>query len=357
VLSTQILAEDLDAQQVTDVFGFSPLITGKGNLNLKLDGGGRSMQGLVSNLSGGGILSMENSRFSGVTTGGFANILEMSDNEEFEISSDTVLPVAKTSMQNGSFAIRELSTPFTINGGKIGIRNLSMEDDQGSIDGGMELSLVDLETELELTIAPNPGEEGLAAAEPEASFTWSGTPGDISVSVDTSALQGYLSLRAYEREQRRVEILQAKALENQRLRREVILANTRINYRDRERARELRQLEELQKKLEEERLQREEAEKAARAEEARLQEEAESEAPVVIENLEPIEPQAAEPQIQPTQPQARTAREAAPQAPIEIVRPQNRTRATNPPATPQRRPQRPLQGNNLFENLQRLFGN
>ena len=342
-------------------------MTGTADVSLKLDGGGRSLQGLVSNLSGSGTVSISDSRFLGVTTGGFANILELTDTEEFEIAPETVQPVAQKSMQNGSFAIQEFSTPFTLNAGKLGIRNLSMEDEQGSLSGGLSLSLVDLETELDMTISPDPGEERMAAAEPEASFTWTGTPGNIDVSVDTAALQGYLSLRAYEREQRRVEILQAKALENQRLRREVILANTRINYRDRERERELRQLEEIQKKLEEERLKREAEEEAARAEEARLEEEAaEAEAERANETPESEVPAPAPPQNTVSRTPAPQNQDATTQAPIQIVRPQPRARVpagnTNTQQrrtqrAPQTAPQRPLQGNNLFERLQRLFGN
>lgn len=369
VLSTQIDAKNLDAKTVSDVLGFGPVMTGTADVSLKLDGGGRSLQGLVSNLSGSGTVSISDSRFLGVTTGGFANILELTDTEEFEIAPETVQPVAQKSMQNGSFAIQEFSTPFTLNAGKLGIRNLSMEDEQGSLSGGLSLSLVDLETELDMTISPDPGEERMAAAEPEASFTWTGTPGDIDVAVDTAALQGYLSLRAYEREQRRVEILQAKALENQRLRREVILANTRINYRDRERERELRQLEEIQKKLEEERLKREAEEEAARAEEARLEEEAaEAEAERANETPESEVPAPAPPQNTVRRTPAPQNQEATTEAPIQIVRPRPRARVpagnTNTqqrrtqrvPQT-QQRPQRPLQGNTLFENLQRLFGN
>jgi membrane protein involved in colicin uptake len=98
-------------------------------------------------------------------------------------------------------------------------------------------------------------------------FNFEGVPGAMKRSADTAALEGWLALRAFELEQRRVEVLQASVLEKQRLRREIIAANARAVIREQERQAELRRLEELQQRLEAERIARAEAEAKRKAEE------------------------------------------------------------------------------------------
>ena len=97
----------------------------------------------------------------------------------------------------------------------------------------------------------DPGDDALAGAEPAADFTWSGTPQLLTLQLDTKALEGYLSLRAFEREQRKVEILQESVLEKQRLRRETMLTRMRMARRDKAREEELHRLEKLQNQLDE----------------------------------------------------------------------------------------------------------
>ncbi len=93
--------------------------------------------------------------------------------------------------------------------------------------------------------------------------------GDITSpqrSFDIVELTNFLSLRAFERERRRVETLQANVLEKQRLRREVALY--RFEERQRQVAREKAQAEEQARLAEEARL---EAERAVRAAEEAAQ--------------------------------------------------------------------------------------
>jgi membrane protein involved in colicin uptake len=76
--------------------------------------------------------------------------------------------------------------------------------------------------------------------------------------MDVTDITGYLSLRAFERERRRVEKLQSNVLEQQRLRREVSLA--KFNDQQREKAAAI----EAQREAEEDRLRTLAAEQAAR---------------------------------------------------------------------------------------------
>jgi ribosomal protein S17E len=82
-----------------------------------------------------------------------------------------------------------------------------------------------------VTVAFNPGQEAQAGGEPSVGLVYSGPVATPSVGTDVAAMSGYLSLRAFEKERRRVETLQANILEKQRLRREAALYVTRAAER------------------------------------------------------------------------------------------------------------------------------
>jgi hypothetical protein len=119
--------------------------------------------------------------------------------------------------------------------------------------------------------------EALTGADPAIRLDFSGVLGSPGRVMDVTDITGYLSLRAFERERRRVEKLQSNVLEQQRLRREVSLA--KFNDQEREKAAAI----EAQRKAEEERLrllaaQQAERDKADAAAKAAAQAKAQAEA-------------------------------------------------------------------------------
>ena len=73
------------------------------------------------------------------------------------------------------------------------------------------------------TVDFRPGEEALTGAEAQVNLDYAGLLQSPGLTLDVTDLSNFLSLRAFERERRRVETLQANVLEKQRLRREVAL--------------------------------------------------------------------------------------------------------------------------------------
>lgn len=85
----------------------------------------------------------------------------------------------------------------------------------------------------------DPGIEWVDGADPQIVLSWSGELKNPKRDIDVQPLSGFLSLRNFEHEQRRVDLLQATILEKQRLRRDVVVTNARVRYRQRLRAEEL----------------------------------------------------------------------------------------------------------------------
>jgi flagellar biosynthesis GTPase FlhF len=89
----------------------------------------------------------------------------------------------------------------------------------------------------DLDLVFNPGTETVAGAEPSVRLNYNGPLAAPALTTDVSALSNYLSLRAFEKERRRVEAMQASVLEKQRLRREVALYRSQAAERQAEKER------------------------------------------------------------------------------------------------------------------------
>ncbi|TIV63614.1 MAG: hypothetical protein E5V93_26005, partial [Mesorhizobium sp.] len=108
------------------------------------------------------------------------------------------------------------------------------------------------------TLTYRPGDEALVGSEPAVNFSLAGPLGGAAPQFDSGPLAQFLTQRALEKEQQRVEAMQAALLEKQRLRREVRYYAALQTERDRA-AEELR-------RQEEEARQKAEAEARAKAE-------------------------------------------------------------------------------------------
>jgi hypothetical protein len=217
---------------VVETLGLDPFLKGATTVSLSADAQGRSLAGLVSGLSGSGTLSIRDGVLVGVEAQGLQALLADADAEGFEVSGETVAPLVEAQFLKGEAPFGEAGGAFALSGGRVLIRNLSAEIPGGRVAAEAGADISEGSVEASLALSPDPGKDALAGAEPAVTVLFDGKPGDVSRTLDTTALEGFLSLRAFEREQRRVEVLQASVIERQRLRREVIASNARITARD-----------------------------------------------------------------------------------------------------------------------------
>ncbi len=269
-----------DASSAMIMAGHPPFLNGKADFSYSLDAQGRSLPALIASLSGSGTIALSNGKIEGINLEGLPEILAGADVEKFVVTGQTVAPLAEAALFSGALPVGEVAGSFSVKDGSVEVRNLTAQSGeglQGRIDGEAFVNLPFGQTQLQLALTLPAGDDALAGAQPTATLQFEGKPGAMKHSLDTTQLEGFLSLRSFEREQRRVEILQANVLEKQRLRREVVASNARMAFRERLRAEELARLEALQRQIEEERKAREEAKarQKAEAEASRLAAEAE----------------------------------------------------------------------------------
>ena len=246
---------------------FGEFASGQVTLNGSLETSGRSRSALVSNMSGNGILDLKNLSVEGLYPDNLDPIMLETGAEDYEIKSDRIADLVRDNLLINRFSLSEIEVPFSINGGRMRVRNLAQSFGNTRMIGNMEADLSSRDIVADLKLIFDPGRrEQISGVEPQLSFKWTGSVQDPDLRIETDQLESYLSLRAFEQSQRRVETLEAQVIEKQRMQRHIAFAFAREKYVERKNEEELRRQELERLRLEEE---------ARAAEEARLKQEEE----------------------------------------------------------------------------------
>lgn len=278
LLQGQFFAEKIDANLLLGAFGGPSVLSGRINANGTFDSSGKSAKALINALSGSGIISIENATLNGVSADKLALVLEESDVEGFEINEAAINQLIEKHFLTGTMSIAEENSAYSISKGKAQIRNLVHAGDGFELGFNGAVSLEDGLSEVGLRMSIDPLINKVAGGTSEFDLAFKGPFSKPELEIQSQALQGFLSIRAFEFEQRRVELLQAQILEKQRLRREVVRINTRRGFKEQVRLERLRQeeearLEALRLAEEQRRAEAKRIEDERRAEEARLEQE------------------------------------------------------------------------------------
>ncbi|MGB7287047.1 MAG: hypothetical protein WBC71_08955, partial [Salaquimonas sp.] len=271
-------ATDLEAGALLSSLSLPQIFAGSASVNLTIDGTGKSSKALIGSLAGSGVATMPEGQMIGVNVAGLPEILEAVDVEGFEINSNSVSPLAKSTVLKGDMKLSDVSAPFSISKGTLQFRSIELlsggEKGSNKVTGDMTYGLLSNEIETGMNVSIDPGSEEIAGGRPEVTFVWKGNAvagsSTLDLATDTAALEGFLSIRAFEIEQRRVESLQASILEKQRFRYELLRSNERSRWLEAKMEAEKRVAEEAEKA----RMEAERARLAAEAERARLAAEA-----------------------------------------------------------------------------------
>ncbi|WP_246666022.1 AsmA-like C-terminal region-containing protein [Aquamicrobium sp. LC103] len=258
LLSAQLQLEEANLATVLGL----PGVEGMANISANVTSSGKSLDGLVSALAGSGSMKLRNLVVVGINPAAFQPILAEADKIGRDIDAVRTAGFAPQIATNGAFSAAGADLALTIANGVVRAPPLRLETPGAVLSADVGADLGTSAFSANAAISYDPGQEALAGSEPAVRFRVEGTRGDVQVSVDTEPLAQFLTQRALEREQERVEAMQASLLEKQRYRREARY------YQERQEARV--------RAAEEERRAAEEAEEARLEAEAHAKREAEA---------------------------------------------------------------------------------
>lgn len=246
-----------------------PALSGAFDADLVAEASGSSVAELLKGTNGSGTIKIGALAVNQFDTGLLPRLIAKADDIKGEITGARVEELVETLLAEAPSTFTNVELPFNITDGLLRATNASAANDTAKLDGALRVDLGKRATDGEIRIGFKAGDEALAGADPAMRILLSGDVGAPERRLDVGDLTNFLSLRAFERERRRVETLQSNVLEKQRLRREAAL------YRFNAEQRAIAAAQERAARAEEERL-RAEALRRAAQEEARRKAEAEA---------------------------------------------------------------------------------
>jgi AsmA-like C-terminal region len=244
-------------------------LAGHADIASSLTASGKSVDGLVASLSGSGTATLKGLVVPAVNPNALPALIAKADEIGRDINAAQTAGFASEIVSGGGFKANETDIAFSVAGGVLRAPPFSFETPAVKLSTDLRADLNSGTIAADGQIAYAPGDEALVGSEPSLRFSLSGRPSAPERKLDSDPLAQFLTQRALEREQARVEAMQAAVLEKQRLRREARYYT--VLQQERERA-----AEELRRQQEEARL-KAEAEARAEAEaEAKAQAEAEA---------------------------------------------------------------------------------
>lgn len=263
----QVKLNGIDLSRVPGASG----LTARAAVSAELNGSGKSVSALVSSLSGSGTLRTQWLQIAGVDPGAFPAMIAEADKAGREINDAAVAEFAPRLAGKGNFPAGQTEVAFSIAGGILRTPPLALAVRGAKLTVEVRADLPAWRVEATGELVYDAGDNELVGSQPALNIAVEGAPGALVVSYDTQPMAQFMTQRALEIEQARVEAMQAMLLEKQRLRREVRYYTELEKARDAER---LRLEEEARIKAEEEAKAKKEAEEKAAAEAQAAAEEA-----------------------------------------------------------------------------------
>ncbi|MBW0366635.1 AsmA family protein [Ensifer adhaerens] len=215
----------------------TPVATGTFDLSVALEASGATPEAMAHSASGSGTTTFNGMTLAGINSAALPQLIAAADALKTQISADAIRSAAEATIFSGQSLVGVVKAPFSIAGGVLRAQNVTAGDGNAAMTGEASLDLAAGRIDAGIDLTFRPGDEALAGAEPRVRIGYAGLLEAPGVDLNVADLANFLSLRAFERERRRVEILQANVLEKQRLRRELALYKARAEARELERKR------------------------------------------------------------------------------------------------------------------------
>lgn len=274
LLSSQLKLDDAPIHQLLPASG----LAGTADFGIHATSSGKSIDALVAALAGSATISARDLVVPRINPTVFADILARADQDGTEVDAARTGIFAPPLVQSGHFAAGEAEIALTLANGVLRAPPVRLEGKGAALTAEVHADARAMSYGASGTIEYAPGDDAIVGAEPTLRYTAEVGGDGLVTSLDTQPLAQFLTQRALEREQARVEAMQALLLERQRLRREAryyaALTEERAEAERRRIEEEARrQAEEEARKAAEEQARvaaEEEARRAAEAEAARI---------------------------------------------------------------------------------------
>ncbi|WP_280951624.1 AsmA family protein [Phyllobacterium endophyticum] len=206
-------------------------LKGQANISASVNATGTTIAEMMESIAGSGVVSVADLAIDAINPDALKPILGEADAMEGPVDAAAVTATIGQHLYNGTFNAGAAEFAFTIAGGIARTSTFQLQSDAATLGADLRLSFPDMSVASQGRLAFDPGKAVVAGADPVIEFTLAGPADNPKLTLNRQPLEQFLTQRTLEREQQRVETMQAALVEKQRLRREVQLYQARANER------------------------------------------------------------------------------------------------------------------------------
>jgi large subunit ribosomal protein L24 len=182
-------------------------IAGRVSVQVEADATGRSPAALVGSLTGTGTATLTAAEIAGFDPAAFDAVIGAVD-QESSIDAAKVRDIATAALDRGNLRVERADAAFTIAAGDMRLSTAILHGDGADLNATGHFNLADRQLDARLTFSA-PAPAGSSAGRPELYLSVRGPLGATQRTVDATALSAWLTLRAVDREARRIDAIEA----------------------------------------------------------------------------------------------------------------------------------------------------
>jgi large subunit ribosomal protein L24 len=181
------------------------LPAGKTSLHMTLSSQGRSASALQGAVSGSGLLNIDSARIPGLDPQAFDIAIRASDSGQ--ATDDAKLrQIVEPALSAGALSVASMQIPFGIKDSRLRVDATTIDGNGGRVIVSGGYDMVADQADLRATLSAKTA--GLSKVRPELQIFATGTPDQLTRTVDVASLSSWLAVRAIDRETRRLDALE-----------------------------------------------------------------------------------------------------------------------------------------------------
>jgi hypothetical protein len=200
-----------------------PAVGGKAKISASVNATGTSMEQLVKSVAGSGVVAVSDLTINALNPAALMPILESVDAVEGPITAAAINATINQYLNAGVLNATASEIPFTIAGGVARSSTFQLSNEDARLSADLRINFPEMTVASQGKFIFEPGKAVVVGADPVVELSLNGPWKNPAVTFNRQPLEQFLTQRALEREQQRVETLQASLVEKQRLRRETQL--------------------------------------------------------------------------------------------------------------------------------------
>ncbi|MGQ4273133.1 AsmA family protein [Terrihabitans sp. B22-R8] len=182
-----------------------PVAVGRLDVMADAVGSGASLSAMAQGLTGSGTFQIRNARLRGLDAGAFSRVMRSLEEKAVTPDELDVMRRFTAELAAGDLPVEDVTSAFTMASGTMRISNAAVQSEAASASASADIDLARDVLAASITLRPSGMDAVAGAAAPQVALRFDGSIRAPARSIDTTAFTSFLTVRALDREMKRVQ--------------------------------------------------------------------------------------------------------------------------------------------------------